>query len=572
MPIYNSEVADKFEKVADLLDIRGANQFRIRAYRNAARKINNLSRNLYEMVKNKDDLTQMQGIGKDLAGKIKEIVETGKLEQLQELEQELPSGLPDLLNIPGLGPERVKDLYQKLGIETKEDLKKAVQQGKVRELDGFGEKTEKNILKALSKKSQKERTKLVLAEELIQPLVSYLKSSNLINKVAVAGSYRRKKETIGDIDILVTGRKGKEIVEYFTNYEDVEDVDSKGETKSTVILRTGMQIDLRVVEDKSYGAALLYFTGSKEHNIRLRNLAIEKGLKINEYGVFKKEKQVAGETEKEIYNLLNMPYIEPEIREARGEIAAAQKRELPALIERGDLKGDLQMHTTDSDGGNSLKEMAEASAEQGYKYIAITDHSAYMGITQGLDEKGLAEQLKRLEKINSELENIEILKSMEVDILEDGSLDLPESSLKKLDLVTCSIHTKFNLSPEKQTERILKAMDNPYFNIFAHPTGRIINAREAYQYDVEKVMKKAKEKGIAMEINAHPARLDLNDIYAKMAKEIGVPITISTDAHSTEELKFMKYGVNQARRGWLEPANVLNTYPLEKLKDFFGKK
>ncbi len=569
MPIYNSEVADKFNKVADLLDIKGANQFRIRAYRNAARKINNLSRNLYDMVENKEDLTQMQGIGKDLAGKIKEVVETGKLNQLQELEKELPPQLPSLLNIPGLGPERVGDLYQQLGVESKEDLKKAVQQGKVRELEGFGEKTEQNIRKALNKKSQEERTKLILAEELIEPLVAYLTNNQNINKVSVAGSYRRKKETVGDIDILVTGKNGLKIIDFFTHYEDVKEIDSKGETKSTVILRTGMQVDLRVVEDKSYGAALLYFTGSKEHNIRLRNLAIQHGLKINEYGVFRSEEKLAGKREEEIYKLLDLPYIPPEIREARGEIDAAQKGELPKLIEQNDLKGDLQMHTTDSDGENSLKEMAQAAAELGYEYIAITDHSAYMGITQGLDEKGLVKQIKELEKINAELKEIEILKGMEVDIMENGSLDLPESSLKKLDLVTCSIHSKFNLSLEKQTERILTAMDNPYFHIFAHPTGRIINAREPYKYDVEKVLRKAKDKGIAMEINAHPARLDLNDIYAKMAKDLGVKITISTDAHSTEELKFMKYGINQARRGWLESTNVLNTLPLEKLKQAF---
>ncbi len=565
MPIYNSEVANKFNKVADLLDIQGANQFRIRAYRNAARKINNLSRNLYEMVENGEDLTQMSGIGEDLAGKIKEIIETGELEQLKQLEQELPPELPQLLNIPGLGPERVGDLYQKLGVESKQDLEKAVEQGKVRELEGFGEKTEQNIQNALSKKSQKKRTRLVLAEELVEPLVSYLEANESISKVEVAGSYRRKKETVGDIDILVTSGKGREIIDYFTQYEDVTEIDSRGETKSTVILRTGMQVDLRVVPAKNFGAALLYFTGSKEHNIRLRNLAIKENLKINEYGVFEGDKQIAGKTEKEIYNILNLPLIPPELREARGELEAAQKGELPDLVTNDDIKGDLQMHTTDSDGEDSLKKMAQAAADKGYEYIAITDHSAYMGITQGLDEEGLAKQIEELNTINKELESLEILKGMEVDILEDGSLDLPESSLKKLDLVTCSIHSKFNLPPDKQTERILSAMENPYFHIFAHPTGRIINVREPYKYDLEKVMKKAKEKNIALEINAHPARLDINDIYAKMAKELGVKITISTDAHSTEELKFMRFGINQARRGWLEAKDVLNTLPINKL-------
>ncbi len=572
MPVYNSEVANILEEVADILDIQGANQFRIRAYQNAARKVRNLSRSIEEMVAEGRDLTEIEGVGKDMARKLEEIAKTGKLKQLEELKEDFPEALTTLLNIEGLGPERVGDLHQELGIETTKDLEKALEEGKVQELHGFGEKITAKIKRALEEGPEKEkRTKLKVAEQYVEPLVQYLKEASNTKDVIVAGSYRRKKETVGDIDVLVTGRKGKEITHRFTEFEDVIEIVSEGETKSTVKLRTGMSVDLRVVAKESYGAALLYFTGSKAHNIKLRNLSIKGSMKLNEYGLFKGENRVAGETEEEIYDVLNLPYIPPEIREDRGEVEAAQEGSLPELIELSDLRGDLQMHTTDSDGTASIETMVKRCQELGYEYIAITDHSAYMGITQGLDEAGVEEQLQKINKLNKKLEDIIILSSIEVDIMENGSLDLPNQTLEKLDIVTCSIHSHFNLSPEKQTKRILTAMDNPHFNIFGHPTGRIIGGRSGYEYDMEKVFKKAKEKKCFLEINAQPDRLDLNDTYAKMAKDMDIPLTISTDAHSTEELNFLKYGVNQARRGWLEPEDVLNTRPLAELQNFLQK-
>lgn len=573
MPIYNNEIADTLEEVADILDIQGANQFRIRAYRNAARKIRNLSRSVEDMVNEGEDLTEIEGVGKDLAEKLEEMARTGKLEQLEELKQDFPEALTTLLKIEGLGPERVGDLHQKLGIKTTGDLEKALEEGKVQELHGFGEKITAKIKKALEEGPGKEkRTKLKVAEQYVEPLVKYLKEGSNTKDVIVAGSYRRKKETVGDIDVLATGKKGKEITHRFTEFEDVAEIVSEGETKSTVKLRTGMQADLRVVNEESYGAALMYFTGSKAHNIKLRNLSIKGKMKLNEYGLFKGEERVAGGTEEEIYKELNLPYIPPEMREDRGEVEAAQEGTLPELIEPDDLKGDLQMHSTDSDGTESIETMVKKCRELGYKYVAITDHSAYMGITQGLDEKGVENQIKRIEKLNQELTGIKILTSIEVDIMEDGSFDLPNETLEKLDIVTCSIHSHFYLPPEKQTKRILTAMDNPHFNIFGHPTGRVIGGRAGYEYDMEKVLKKAKERNCFMEINAQPDRLDLDDAYAKMAKEIGVMLTISTDAHSLEELDFMKYGVNQARRGWLSKEDVLNTYPLNKFKEQLTKK
>lgn len=572
MPVYNSEVADILEEVADILDIQGANQFRIRAYRNAARKVRNLSRSLEEMVNEREDLTEIEGVGKDMAEKIEEIAKTGKLEQLEKLKQDFPEALTTLLNIEGLGPERVGDLHQKLGIETKKDLEKTLEEGKVQELHGFGEKITAKIKEALKKEPGKEkRTKLKVAEQYVEPLITYLEEDLNTEKVTIAGSYRRRKETVGDIDILATGKNGKEIINRFTEYEDITEIVSQGETKSTVKLRTGIQVDLRVVAAKSYGAALMYFTGSKTHNIKLRNLSIKGNMKLNEYGLFKGENRVAGKTEEEIYNTLKLPYIAPEIREDRGEIEAAQKKDLPNLIDLNDLRGDLQMHTTDSDGEESIETMAKKCQNLGHEYIAITDHSAYMGITQGLDEKGIKKQIEEIRKLNKKLEDIIILTSIEVDILEDGSFDLPDETLEKLDLVTCSIHSHFDLPPEKQTERVLTALDNPNFQIFGHPTGRVIGGRDGYQYDMEKVLKKAKEKNCILEINAQPDRLDLDDAYAKMAKEMGIMLSISTDAHSLEELDFLKYGVWQARRGWLEKENVLNTRPLEEVRELLRK-
>jgi DNA polymerase (family 10) len=567
LPVHNAEMAEIFNQVADLLEIEGANQFRVRAYRNAARTIGGLPRSVADMIEEGQDLTELPGIGEDLAGKIEEIVETGSLAQLEEIKRRTPPELADLLKISGLGPKRVQALREGLGIVSREDLEQAARQGKIQQLGGFGEKIERGILKDIERaKGEEERTLLMVAEQIAEPLVDYLREGGRIEDVIVAGSYRRRKETVGDLDILATSEEGAKAIERFVEYEDVEEVISEGETRSTVVLRSGMQVDLRVVPRDSYGAALLYFTGSKSHNIALRNMALEQDLKINEYGVFKGEDQIAGETEEEIYGVFDLSYIPPELRENQGELEAASKGQLPQMITLEDLRGDLQSHTKASDGNASLKEMAQAAQDRGHEYFAITDHSKYVAVTQGLDVEGLARQIEEIDRLNGQLDGIVLLKGVEVDILEDGSLDLPDDILKELDLAICSIHSKFGLSREKQTERIIRAMDNPYFNILAHPTGRLIGERAPYDVDMERVMEAARERGCFLEINAQPKRLDLDDAYCKMAKEMGLKVAISTDAHSVNELDYLRFGVGQARRGWLEAEDVLNTRSWKELK------
>lgn len=571
MPVYNSDVAEILNRVADLLEIEGANEFRIRAYRNAVRTISTLSGDVAEMVEQGEDLTELEGIGEDLAAKIEEIVKTGSLQQLQELEQRTPPALAEMLNIAGLGPKRVQAIYEHLGITTLEELRQAGEEGKIRELEGFGEKTEQNILDELDREPVEERTLLSVAEEYVGPLLDYVRAAKGVEQVQVAGSYRRRKETVGDLDLVATGQEGKGIIEHFVAYEDVEAVVSQGETRSTVLLRQGIQVDLRVVGQESYGAALFYLTGSKAHNIALRKMAVDRGWKINEYGVFEGEERIAGEREGEIYELLDMAYVVPELREDRGEIEAARQGRLPQLVTLEELRGDLQCHTQASDGHATVAEMAEAARQRGYEYLAITDHSKYVGVTQGLDADELAEQMEEIDRLNEELEGIRLLKSIEVDILEDGSLDLPDDILERLDLRICSIHSKFDLPREKQTERILRAMDNPNFNILAHPTGRRIGQRRPYEVDMERVMEGALERGCFLEVNAQPVRLDLDDVYCKMAKEIGVKLSVGTDAHRPSELAYMRFGVGQARRGWLEAGDVLNTRPWDDLKELLKR-
>ncbi len=569
MPVTNSEVADIFNEVADLLEIEGANQFRVRAYRDAARTVSSLSRSVREMIADGADLTELSGIGDDLAGKIKEIVETGSLEQLTEIRARTPPSLARMLDIAGLGPKRVRKIHKELGVVTLEDLKEAAQTGQIRELHGLGPKIEEKILEDLERQAgEEERTRLNVAEEMVAPLVAYLEGIDGVQRVTVAGSYRRRKETVGDIDILVISAEGEATaaMDAFVAYEDVDKVVSKGETRSTVMLRSGLQVDVRVVPEESYGAALLYFTGAKAHNIALRNMALDEGLKVNEYGVFRGEERVAGHTEEEIYALFDLDDIPPELREDRGELAAAKKGQLPDLITLDDIRGDLQMHTTASDGQASLKEMVAAAQDLGREYIAITDHSDYVGVTQGLDVDALDEQIAEIEALNDDLEDFRVLKSIEVDILPDGTLALPDAALAKLDVVVASVHTKFDLSQEKQTERILRALDNPHVNILAHPTGRRIGDRAPYDVDLEQVMSAALERSCFLEINASPERLDLNDIYAKMAKEMGLKLVISTDAHRPGSLSNMKYGVWQARRGWLTADDVINTRSWPDLK------
>ena len=566
MPITNEDIKQVFEQIADILEIKGDNPYRIRAYRNAARIVGGLSQDLAELVRAGEDLTKLPGIGEGLAKKIKEIVETGSLGYLERIKKDVPPGLLDMLKIPGLGPKRVKALYDKLGISTLDELKKAAQEGKIRMLEGFGERTEQKILAEIERLTLEEkRYNIATAEQIAGHLVAYLKESGGIERIEVAGSFRRRKETVGDLDILVVSAEPEKVMHNFINYEDVEEVLAEGLKKSSVILRSGIQVDLRVVPEDSYGAALQYFTGSKAHNIAVRKLAQKKGLKINEYGVFRGEEKLAGATEEEVYAQVGLVWIPPELREDRGEIEAAMEGKLPNLIQLSDIRGDLHAHTKWTDGHNTIEEMALAAKKLGYEYIAITDHSKHTAVAGGMDVEQVERQIEEIRQINQKIDGITILAGIEVDILEDGSLDLPDELLEKLDVVVAAVHYKFNLPRELQTRRIIRAMENPNVDIIAHPTGRLIGEREPYDVDMEEIIRAAAKTGTVLEVNANPCRLDLNDIHCKFAKEVGAKIAISTDAHTVDTLHNMRFGVGQARRGWIEPEDVINTLPLNKL-------
>lgn len=570
MPINNADISTILNQVADLLEIEDANPFRVRAYRNAAATIERHPQSLAEMVNDEADLTELQGIGEDIADKIEEIVSTGTLQQLEDLEEIISPELAELMSIPGLGSKRVQQLHTELGITTIEELKQAAERGEIQEVQGFGEKTEQNILDNISKVGEK-RMRLFTAEQIVGPLVDYLEDHDAVNRTAVAGSYRRHKETVGDLDIVVVSDNGEAVIEHFVNFEDVDEVVSQGETRSTVVLRSGLQVDIRVVKATSFGAALHYFTGSKSHNVALRNMALDRNLKINEYGIWDGDKQVAGSTEEEMYRMFDMPVVPPELRENRGEIEAAQEGNLPDLVRLRDMRGDLHSHSTYSDGQDSLEEMAQAAIDHGYDYLAITDHSPNTSIARGMDADQLVEQIDRIDELNDGFDGFRLLKSCEVDILEDGSLDMPDDILARLDLCICSIHTYFSLSRKKQTKRILHAMENPHFNILGHPTGRRLGEREPMDIDMDRVFQTALERGCYVEINADPSRLDLDDHYARRAKEIGLKVAISTDSHQAFGLKYMRYGVYQARRGWLHADDVLNTRSWPDLRDLLKR-
>ena len=565
--VHNADVATAFEEMADLLEIEGANPFRVRAYRFAARTLRDLPAEVGEMVAKGEDLTSLPGIGDDLAGKIKEILATGTAAALEAQRKRVPATLTELLRIPGLGPKRVKTLAHELKIRSLSELQTAAQAGRVRTLSGFGEKTEQHILDALATRlAEAPRVQRAVAIPSAEALVAYLEQSSGVSRVIAAGSYRRGLETIGDLDILVTAPAGRTVMDRFVAYQEVRDVLAHGATKSSVRLQSGLQVDLRVVPQESYGAALLYFTGSKAHNVVLRQLAQQRGLKLNEYGVFRGDKPVAGETEESVYASLGLPWIPPELREGRGEIDAAAAGRLPHLVDLQDLKGDLHAHTKATDGRNSLQEMAEAARLRGLRYFAITDHSRRLTMAKGLDSARLLQQTEAIDRLNATLSGITILKGIEVDILEDGNLDLPDEVLGRLDLVVGAVHSRFNLSNRRQTERIMKAMDHPHFSILAHPSGRLIGRREPYDVDMLGIIRKARERRCFLEINAHPERLDLTDIHCRMAKEEGVLLAVNTDAHSMLDLENARFGVGQARRGWLEKSDVLNTRSYAELR------
>lgn len=570
--MHNAAIARKFHELADLLEIQGANPFRVRAYRNAASIVEGSSRPLEDRVAEGEDLSAIKGIGEDLAGQIKELVETGDLSQLQALQKDVPEQLSELMRLDQLGPKRTRAIHDALGVSSLKELKEAAEAGKIRELSGFGAKTEKKILEEVDKLSDREhRTRLGEAEQVAAPLVAYLNELDEVSQIEVAGSYRRRKETVGDLDILVASANSAPVMERFTRHPEVAKVVSQGKTRATVYLKSGLQVDLRVVKAASFGAALHYFTGSRAHNVAIRKMALEKKLKINEYGVYRGRKRVAGKTETEVFEQVGLPWIPPELRENKGEIEAAREDRLPDLVEEKDIRGDLHMHTSATDGRNSLREMAEEAKRLGYDYIAITDHSKRLTMANGLDAKRLRQQMAAIDKLNDELDGIRVLKGIEVDILEDGKLDLPDEVLDELDITVGSIHSKFELSKKKQTERVLRAMDNPRFNILGHPTGRLINEREAYQIDLEAVIEAAAERGCCLELNAQPSRLDLAGRYAGMLREAGVLGAVSTDAHATDHLGFMHLGVAQARRGWMEKKHLINTRTLKQLQKLLAR-
>jgi len=567
MPIHNADIAAVFGEIADRLEIQGANPFRIRAYRNAARTLGELPHEARVLLEKGDDLTRLPGIGEDLAAKVREIVDTGQCSLLDRLRRELPPAVTELLQIPGLGPKRVKALYHDLEVQTVEQLNRAARDGRIRALPGFGEKTELNILQAVeAHASQTRRFKLAVAAQYADALTQFLQALPGVDRVTVAGSFRRMRETVGDLDILVTAAADSPVMQRFAAYDEVAEVLSAGTTRASVVLKSGLQVDLRVVAQPSYGAALCYFTGSKAHNIAIRRIAQKLGLKLNEYGVFRGTERIAGDDEASVYESIGLPWIPPELREDRGEIEAAHDGRLPRLVAFSDLRGDLHAHTKATDGHDSLRDMALAAKALGLEYLAITEHSRHLTVAHGLDPLRLARQCDEIDRLNPELDGITLLKGIEVDILEDGSLDLPDEVLGRLDLVVGAVHSRFHLSRAKQTQRILRAMDHPHFTLLAHPSGRLLGKREPYDVDMLRIVRHAKDRGCFLELNAHPERLDLLDSHCQMAKEEGVLVSINSDAHSRFDFSNLEYGVGQARRGWLEKDDVLNTRPLPALR------
>ncbi len=567
MPVLNPDIARIFDEIADLLEIEDANPFRVRAYRNAARLVQGLSNDVKTMVESGEDLTELPGIGDDLAKKIIEIVTTGHCSFLEKLEKQTPPALTELLKVPGLGPKRVKALWHELDVETVEQLARAAQEKRIRSIPGFGEKTEARIQKTLlAHLAAVPRFPIAIAAPYAAALVRYLQNIPGVRRVVVAGSFRRGKDTVGDLDILATATADSPVMERFTAYEDVAEVLSQGTTRATVILRNKLQVDLRAVDESAYGAALHYFTGSKTHNIAIRRMGQDMGLKVNEYGIFRGKERIAGDTEESVYATVGLPYIEPELRENRGEIQAARAGHLPKLVAMDDLRGDLHAHSKASDGHYSVRDMAAAAKAAGLEYLAITEHSRHLAVARGLDPVRLRRQMDEIDALNRELDGITLLKSIEVDILEDGRLDLPDSILGDLDLVVAAVHSQFDLPRGKQTARILKAMDSPHFTILAHPSGRLIGSREAMDVDMPRVIRHARERGCFLEINAQPERLDLVDSHARMAKEEGVLLAVSSDAHSIYDFANLHFGLQQAQRGWLEKKDVLNTRTLKELR------
>ncbi|NWF93349.1 MAG: DNA polymerase/3'-5' exonuclease PolX [Syntrophaceae bacterium] len=568
----NKELADLFGKMADILEFKNDNPFKISAYRKASRIIGDLTEDIEEIAES-GKLKDVPGIGQGMAEKIVEYLKTGKVSKYEEVKKGVSDELIAIMEIPGMGPKTLSMIHKEKGIGNLSELEKALEDGSLIGLPGIGEKKVENIKRGIQLlKQSKGRMSLGIAFPVARRIVQALREKTGSQKIEWAGSLRRMRESIGDIDILATGPDREKIVHTFTHLPEVREVLASGETKASVIVEGGIQIDLRVVEEDSYGAALQYFTGSKAHNIHLRGIAKTKGIKINEYGIFKGEKRIGGKEEEDVYRGLGMEWIEPELREDRGEIEAAQERRLPKLVEEPQIKGDLHVHSKWSDGTSSIEEIARAAQKRGYQYVAICDHSKSLKITHGLDESRLMKQMEEIDRINERLKGFQILKGTEVDILSDGRLDLSEKVLEKLDLVVAAVHSGFKQDRERITKRIVRALENPLVHIFAHPSGRLLGARDPYEVEIEEVMEAARRYGKALEINAYFERLDLDDIRCRKAKEMGVRMAIGTDAHHLDQMWMISLGVAVARRGWLESRDVLNTMSLKEILKWCQRK
>lgn len=583
----NLDVARTLTELADLLEIQGASPFRIRAYRNAVNTINSLSQPLKDMVAAGEDLTELPGVGKSVAKYIGEFLTSGSISRLEEVSAEFPRSLVQLMRLDGVGPKKARKLFEELDVRTVDDLAAELEAGRVQTLDGFGVKSAAKIIDAIEDhKKHTGRFQIRETERLIAGLLEHMQSAPGVARIELAGSLRRRKETIGDVDILAELEgDGTPVVDHFVSFSGAQRVVGAGSTKGSIVLHSGLQVDLRVIPSRSFGAALQYFSGSKEHNVAVRSRAVRQGLRVNEWGVFRvpeteddepigKEdgERLAGDTEQSVYEVLGMSWVPPELRENRGEVEAACEDELPELVSLEDIRGDLQMHSTWSDGKASVEEMARSCLERGYEYFALTDHSQAMAMVQGLTPERAREQWAEIEQVQELVPGIRILKSVEVDILKDGSLDMPDDVLEQLDVLVISVHSFMDQNKKTMTDRVLRAMQHPSADILAHPTGRIINRREPFELDVEAVLEAAADLSVAVELNANPNRLDFSDVHVHRAKELGVPVVISTDAHSLRGLADMRFGVDQARRGWLEASDVLNTRSVEEMMGWLGRR
>ena len=561
----NKELADLFDRMADILEFKSENPFKISAYRKASRIMGDLTQDIEEIAES-GKLKDVPGIGEGMAEKIVEYLKTGKVSKFEEVRKGISDELIAIMDIPGMGPKTLAMIHKEKGISNLSQLEKAVEDGSLIGLPGIGEKKVENIKRGIQLlKQSKGRMNLGIAFPVAKRIVEALREKAGSRKIEWAGSLRRMRENVGDIDILATGPNKEKIIQTFTHLSEVKEVLASGETKASVIVEGSIQIDLRVVEEDSYGAALQYFTGSKAHNIHLRGIAKAKGIKINEYGVFKGEKKIGGKEEEDVYRVLGMDWIEPELREDRGEIEAANETRLPKLVKEHDIKGDFHVHSNWSDGTSSIEEIARAAQKRGYQYVALCDHSKSLKIAHGLDESRLMKQIEEIDRVNEKMKNFQILKGTEVDILSDGRLDFPEKVLEKLDLVVASVHSGFKQEQEKMTKRIVRALENPLVHILGHPSGRLLGARDPYEVEIDEVMGAAKQYGKALEINAYFERLDLDDIHCRKAKEMGILLAIGTDSHHLDQMWMISLGVAVARRGWLETKDVLNTLSLKEI-------